>query len=909
MDALRLQVVLAAVDRATGPFKKILAGSKGVSAALRQQHETLRKLKSQEQDVSAFRTQSQALQESSQRLAEQRLKVAALAKQLAATNAPTKKLTNEFKEAIRVAGLMASKRKQEVQQLQALRSRLASAGIATAQLGNHERRLRGEIDQANKKIDQQRQRLKALGEVQSRATKLQRAGMSASLYGAGAMYAGQRTVGMGLVPLKAFADQEDAAMQLRAAMMTAGGQVSAEFVKIDALAKKLGNRLPGTTTDFYEMMTMLRRQGMSSQLILGGLGEATAYLGVQLKMGYSEAAEFAAKLQDATRTSERDMMALSDTIQRAFYLGVDADNMLQGFSKMSPALDVLRIKGLQAANAFAPLLVMADQAGMKGEAAGNAYRKIFQGMMDAKRQAKANALISGTGIKLDFTDGKGEFGGMQRMYAQLDKLRALNTVDRLTYLRKQFGDDAETLQALSLLITKGAAGYGEVQKKMAAQASLQQRVNAQLGTLRNLWEATSGTFQNVFASVGEAMAPQMKQLTEWIGGLGVKFQQFAQNNPALVAALGKLVLGGGALLTVLGALLTAGGLAAMAFSHIHRAITLLSGGQSLGALIKNGVQLAGRIFPWLINGARALMVVLGGISAPVWAIIAAVAAVAVVVWKYWGPIKAFMIGVWQAVSAAVAPALAELKTAFAPLAPLWDTLSAALGKVWGWIKQLLTPFQATNAQLAGATRNGQAFGAILGTSIAGGIQLVTKAIGVLMTVFVEWPMKMRQAGVNMVQGLIDGVKSMLGAAGQAISGVGEAVIGRFKSLLGIHSPSRVFAQLGAFTMQGLANGLQNGQRRPLGAISDLSSRMVRGVGAAAALGALAAPAAALDTRAPLSPVQRPAAVAPAGDQIVIHIHAAPGMDPQAIAKEVATQLERLERAKQARVRSKLTDQD
>ncbi len=34
---------------------------------------------------------------------------------------------------------------------------------------------------------------------------------------------------------------------------------------------------------------------------------------------------------------------------------------------------------------FAPLLVMADQASMAGESAGNAYRKIFQATLNNKK--------------------------------------------------------------------------------------------------------------------------------------------------------------------------------------------------------------------------------------------------------------------------------------------------------------------------------------------------------------------------------------------------------------------------------------------------------------------------------------------------------------------------------------------
>ena len=118
---------------------------------------------------------------------------------------------------------------------------------------------------------------------------------------------------------------ENSETQLRASMMTNTGAVGPEFQQILDLATRLGDRLPGTTADFIDMMTMLRRQGMTSKAILGGLGESAAYLGIQLRMPVTAAAEFASKMQDATQTAEGDMMGLMDTIQRTYYLGVDSD--------------------------------------------------------------------------------------------------------------------------------------------------------------------------------------------------------------------------------------------------------------------------------------------------------------------------------------------------------------------------------------------------------------------------------------------------------------------------------------------------------------------------------------------------------------------------------------------------------
>ncbi len=94
-------------------------------------------------------------------------------------------------------------------------------------------------------------------------------------------------------------------------------------------------------------------------------------------MAPTDAAEFAAKLQDATQTTEKDMMSLMDVIQRGYYAGVDRE-YVAGFSKISAAMDIIKQQGTDAAKTFAPLLVMADQASMTGESAGNAYRKIFR---------------------------------------------------------------------------------------------------------------------------------------------------------------------------------------------------------------------------------------------------------------------------------------------------------------------------------------------------------------------------------------------------------------------------------------------------------------------------------------------------------------------------------------------------
>ncbi len=96
----------------------------------------------------------------------------------------------------------------------------------------------------------------------------------------------------------------------------------------------------------------------------------------------------------------------------------------------------------------------------------------------------------------------------------------LTDVKRTDVLKAIFGDDAETIQVVNALIDKGKDGYDQIQQKMNKQASLNKRVQAQLGTLSNLWEAMTGTATNGLAAIGGAFSGDAKNITQWLGSWG-----------------------------------------------------------------------------------------------------------------------------------------------------------------------------------------------------------------------------------------------------------------------------------------------------------------------------------------------------------------------------------------------------
>ncbi|WP_270804590.1 phage tail tape measure protein [Aeromonas sp. QDB66] len=715
MNPLKLQILLGAVDKLTAPLKAVSGQSRITAKDLVDTKKKIRDLETQAGQIEGYKTLGAQIGATKAKLKQADASFSELQRKIADTPKPTRLMINELNKAEKALNQLKTKQGEMITRHAQMGEAMRKTGINTGNLSETQRRLKTDLAAANTVLDSQRTKLGQLADQQKRLNQVkasyrQTQELRGQIAGHGATALATGTA-MGMTTLKPvieFAKAETAAVDLKVSMMGQNGQVRQEFQDISDLATQLGNKLPGTTADFQNMMSTLTQQGMSAKAILGGLGEATAYLGVQLKMPFTEAASFAAKLQDATKTTESDMMGLMDTIQRGFYLGVDSNNMLGAFSKLSPALGILKKSGLDAVKTLAPLVVMADQAAMNGEAAGNAYRKIFQMSMNTGKIKKAT---EGTGLKLDFTDGKGEFGGLEQMYAQLAKFQHLTTEARLPILKDIFGDDAETLQALNLMIDKGIDGYRDTQKKMADQASLQERVNLQLGTLGNLWDAATGTFTNAMVSFGEAIAPEIKAITEWIGEISERIGNWAKANPEIANTLMKI-----------GAITSA---VTLAFGGLSLAVAALLGPM---AIMKLTLGVLGVTFGGMLGAITAILAPLAGL---------AILGVAII--KFWQPISAFFSGLWQGIMAGLAPVF----EAFKPFAPLIDGIGTGVKALSGWFGDLLEPLKFSKETLEGFGNAGEFVGRILGEAFnlaltplkafLKGIEWLLESLGILET--------------------------------------------------------------------------------------------------------------------------------------------------------------------------------
>lgn len=923
--SLELKIIMAATDKASAAFKKLRSAGDVLGQTLDKLEGEMKGYERAQARLTQRVQLTAKIKEQTKALMENRLAQKAIKDEIAKTGVPTKAQARNLEKLQAAQEKLQNSQSRYQQKIEEINAELKKHGIVTKDAAAAQKQLEQAAKKTEAALQRQQKAMAARDKAAAAKAQMTEAGMRA----VGMMYTARgiadTTRNVLSAPVKAYADTETASTDLRAAMMDNTGKVSAQYKDIDNLATRLGDRLPGTTADFKNLMTMLIRQGMSAKTVLGGTGEAAALLAVQLKKSPEAAAEMAAKLQDATRGTEKEMLAIMDQVQRLYYAGTDDSNILGAFSKLSPALDTLKIKGEAAMKMMSPLVGMLDQAGLSGESAGNAMRKVFTRMMDTKKIAK---VTKGTGLSLDFTNGAGEFGGLDKMYEQLAKLKAVNTEQRLKMLQGIFGDDAETLQALNTMIEKGKAGYEEFAKKMEAQASLNQRVNDQLGTLTNLWDAASGTFTNFLAKMGESIAPELKEITKWIGDINEKLSNWAAQNPETANTIMKIVAAVGIFLTVItgigaaiSAVLVPIALAKFSFFSLFG---VFSGG---GGAISTIIGWLGRLGMALLGfGAKAAVFL---VTNPFgWAILAVGAII--MLWRNWETVKSALISGWNwinnvfsknpilnfvfpfiGIARLIVNNWGVIKTFFANL---WASISATWNSGVSYISSLVSSIKARVLAGFAAMAN-----YIRSMPL---VQYISSKFSAILAYLQGLGGRFLAAGRNLIQQIINGVTSKLASLREKFSSIGSMISG------GIAKVGKVFDgkgySTGGYTGAGRVNeaaGIVHkgevvfsqrdvakfGGWQAVEAIRRGGAGVLANIGNRLGLGFSDGRKSALPS--PTRFNAAPHAVSMAGDNITINVHAAPGMSEQSLVNAIMAKLEARSQAKQRRRNSSFFDKD
>ncbi|WP_271460992.1 phage tail tape measure protein [Pantoea leporis] len=347
----------------------------------------------------------------------------------------------------------------------------------------------------------------------------------------------------------------------------------------------------------------------------------------------------------------------------------------------------------------------------------------------------------------------------------------------------------------------------------------------------------------------------------------------------------------------------------------------MAGVRALGAQVRGlagaalaplaaSVRGAGGALMWLVKSPFALLrtvltgVVwaLGALLSPVGLAVAALAGVALVIWKYWAPIKAYLGGVVDGFRAAAGP----ISEAFSPLQPVFQWIGDKVQALFGWFKELLTPVQSTAAELDSAAAKGKAFG----QALADGLNMVMH------------PLDSLKAGIGELLdkfGLVNkaaaGTKLPVPPQAASVSPGGKFTLpaGGFPAFAGMYDtggniPAGQFGVVGENGPEIVGGPVSVTSRRrtaQLAAMAALTFGTAAGTAEAKPLHPLSLPAQSYRQGAPRQ--QSVANAAPVSIHAPITIMQQPGQIAQDVADEVMRRLEAKERQAQSRARSSYRD--
>lgn len=582
----------------------------------------------------------------------------------------------------------------------------------------------------------------------------------------------------GLAPtIKAFSDLEDSTVRLQTVMMKDGGAISKNFEKVNAIANDLGNRLPGTTADFQNMMAALLKLGVTEESIIGGVGESAANLAIVLQMPFEEAAIAAAKLKEATGVADKDMMQFMDSIARTNQLGVDTTEMRYAWSRSAGQLKLMGIQGLEASKSMNMLFATLIKTGMSGETTGTAMTSMLSAMMDSKKMEKFNREAAKLGLTFEFVDKKtGAFKGPENMIMQLEKMRGLTATQRFNLTQALLGPGQDA-QAMNTIIQNGVDGYNEMQRRAAQQATLQQKVNAQLGTLKNLWDAATGTATNTLAAFAEQFAPELKNITNGFAKLSENVGKFVKANPMVAKFIGIATMGFIALM----ATLTAAGLAVAGFTKMWS--YMLLGSSKFMTFFKSiwtGLSTLGKWFVNIGRGAVWLAKIVGNafmmigrallvagrfmLANPIVILITAIAVAAFLIYKYWDKVAPFFTKVWNTVRRVT---VSVWNSVLAFFRRVWAGIVNVFTGAWNWIKNAFLNYHPLGMIIKNWTPITQFFTG-LWNRVKGIFNSFWGWLKGLGTSFY-------QAGSNIVNSIWEGIKSMAYKPVQAIKNLAAEI--------------------------------------------------------------------------------------------------------------------------------------
>lgn len=505
----------------------------------------------------------------------------------------------------------------------------------------------------------------ALSKIDVAGQKMETVGNS--IAGAGKKMMGVTTVigGVGVAAVKTAADFDSAMSQVAAV----SGATGKDFDALRNKAREMGAKTKFSATEAAEAMNYMAMAGWKTEDMLSGI-EGIMNLAAASGEDLATTSDIVTDALTAFGLSAKDSGHFADILAAASSnANTNVSMMGETFKYCAPIAGAL---GFSAEDTAEAIGLMAN-AGIKSSQAGTALRTIMNNLA-------GNVKISGKAIG-DVTIATTNADGSMRDLSEI-----------LADCRSAFGNltESEKAQAAESLVGKNAmsgflalmnAGEGDIEKLSSAidncDGSAEKMAMTMQDNLAGQLTILKSQLQELAISFGDILMPAIRSIVSKLQGFVDKLNGMDEGTKRTIATIALLVASIGPLLIIIGTAISKIGAAMQGF------VKLANGISKLKVAVQGGAGVLGKL------GAA-----LGGISAPVLAVVAVIAvlvAAFVHLWKTNEGFRDAIIGTWNRIKDTISGFCQGIVDRLNALGFQFTDIVDVLKTVWDGFCQVLAP--------------------------------------------------------------------------------------------------------------------------------------------------------------------------------------------------------------------------